>query len=135
MKYIYSQAENKFETSQFVVTTEQHKQIALTNGYVEVTDEDYEKLVNHELCWENGVLVPYTKTYEEMTAEQQQARTSEIQSQIDGLKLHLANTDYQAIKFAEGEMSEEEYEPMKAQRKAWREEINRLELELQYKTL
>lgn len=33
----------------------------------------------------------------------------------------------QAIKFAEGELSAEEYEPMKIQRQAWRDEINELE--------
>lgn len=47
------------------------------------------------------------------------------------LKQKLSNTDYQAIKYAEGELTEEEYAPIKAQRKAWREEINRLEEELE----
>lgn len=49
---------------------------------------------------------------------------------IAELKQKLAETDYQAIKFAEGEISDEEYEPMKLQRKAWREEINKLEKSL-----
>ena len=36
-------------------------------------------------------------------------------------------TDYQAIKYAEGQLTEEEYAPIKAQRQAWRDEINLLE--------
>ena len=43
------------------------------------------------------------------------------------LKQLLADTDYKAIKFSEGELTEEEYAPIRAQRKQWREEINRLE--------
>lgn len=46
------------------------------------------------------------------------------------LKKKLQGTDYQAIKYAEGALSEEEFAPMKAQRQAWRDEINRLENEL-----
>lgn len=43
------------------------------------------------------------------------------------LKNKLTKTDYQAIKYAEGQISEEEYAPIKAQRQAWRDEINQLE--------
>lgn len=48
------------------------------------------------------------------------------QMRIEELKSLLAKTDYQAIKFAEGEISAVQYEPMRLQRKAWREEINKL---------
>ena len=48
-------------------------------------------------------------------------------ARIKVLKEELANTDYQAIKYAEGWLSEEEYAPIKAQRQAYREEINELE--------
>lgn len=47
-------------------------------------------------------------------------------ARINELKMFLAETDYKAIKYAEGELSEEEYAPIKAQRRAWREEINQL---------
>lgn len=43
------------------------------------------------------------------------------------LKMKLSATDYQAIKFAEGEMSASEYAPIKAERAAWRVRINELE--------
>ena len=46
------------------------------------------------------------------------------------LKGKLAQTDYKAIKFAEGEITATEYAPVLAQRRAWRAEINALESEL-----
>ena len=51
--------------------------------------------------------------------------------QIIALKQQLQSTDYKAIKYAEGWLSEEEFAPIKAERQAIREEINRLETELQ----
>lgn len=39
----------------------------------------------------------------------------------------LANTDYKAIKHAEGAMTDEEYEETKAERQAWRDRINELQ--------
>lgn len=39
----------------------------------------------------------------------------------------LQRTDYQAIKHSEGLISDEDYAPIKAQRQAWRDEINELE--------
>lgn len=50
--------------------------------------------------------------------------------QIMALKEELAASDYKAIKFAEGLISAEEYEPIKAERQALREQINALEKEL-----
>ena len=50
---------------------------------------------------------------------------------IAELKRNLQNTDYQAIKYAEGELSAEDYASTKAQRQSWRAEINQLESELQ----
>ena len=49
--------------------------------------------------------------------------------QIEILKHKLQQTDYKAIKYAEGWISEEEYAPIKAERQSLREEINRLEKE------
>lgn len=50
--------------------------------------------------------------------------------QINQLKQKLADTDYKAIKFAEGELSAEEYEETKEQRRQWRIQINILEEQL-----
>ncbi len=48
-------------------------------------------------------------------------------SKIAALKAKLSATDYKAIKYAEGLLSEEEYAETKALRQAWRYEINALE--------
>lgn len=48
--------------------------------------------------------------------------------QIEILKKALADTDYKAIKFMEGEITEEEFAPVRKQRKEWRERINELEV-------
>jgi hypothetical protein len=45
----------------------------------------------------------------------------ELRDNIQKLKKHLANTDYQAIKYVEGAMTAEEFAPSKAQRQAWRD--------------
>ena len=53
-----------------------------------------------------------------------------ITDQIVELKQNLSSTDYLAIKYAEGLLLETEYAPIKAQRQAWRDEINELEAQL-----
>ena len=49
---------------------------------------------------------------------------NELMCKISDLKPNLNRTDYQAIKFAEGEMLEIDYAPIKEQRKSWRKQIN-----------
>lgn len=51
--------------------------------------------------------------------------------QILKLKGELHKTDYMAIKFAEGELTAEEYAEVKEQRRAWRAEINQLQAEIE----
>lgn len=43
------------------------------------------------------------------------------------LKRRLSETDYKAIKYAEGEMNATEYEPIRQKRAEWRKEINILQ--------
>lgn len=54
----------------------------------------------------------------------------EILERISQLKKLLNETDYVAIKFGEGVMTEAEYAPYKADRQKWRAEINELEKKL-----
>ena len=61
---------------------------------------------------------------------QQEIKAIKNNNRIVELKQKLQETDYKAIKYAEGELSVEEYAETKAQRRAWREEINKLEEEL-----
>ena len=56
----------------------------------------------------------------------------EINSQINEYKRRLNNTDYMAIKYAEGAISAQDYEAMRTQREAWRANIRYLENELEY---
>ena len=75
----------------------------------------------------DSMYIPITKEqfeYQEVDPRQH------IWDQIYNLKGLLASTDYQAIKFAEGQISAEDYEPIKQQRQAWRNQINQLEAEL-----
>ena len=69
-------------------------------------------------------LVEPTQPSEEELAEQ--ARLAEIER----LKQQLAETDYKAIKYAEGWISAEDYAPIKAERQALRDRINELEAEI-----
>ena len=53
-----------------------------------------------------------------------------LNNDIHHIQKNLDNTDYQVIKFTEGVLSPEEYEPIKLQRIKWREAINKLETEV-----
>lgn len=66
----------------------------------------------------------------EMTAEEIVEMTALEQTpaqRIEMLKAELASTDYKAIKYAEGWLTDAEYAPIKAARQAIRDEINALE--------
>lgn len=51
----------------------------------------------------------------------------ELNFAISVCKQNLKLTDYKAIKFAEGLISDEEYQPIKEQREEWRRQINEYE--------
>ena len=57
-------------------------------------------------------------------------KVNELQFMILVLKSKLSSTDYQTIKYAEGELSAEEFAPIREQRRQWRAEINELEAQL-----
>lgn len=71
-----------------------------------------------------GELIEITE--QEFLSLQQHEQPSEAELRIMELKSLLAETDYKAIKYAEGLFSEEDYAPIKAQRQEWRDEINEL---------
>ena len=50
--------------------------------------------------------------------------------QIAELKAQLSATDYKALKFMEGWLTDEEYAPIRAERQSIRDKINRLEAAL-----
>lgn len=55
---------------------------------------------------------------------------SEMLREIEGLKQQLADTDYKAIKYAEGWITAEDYAPTKAERQSIRNRINELQEEI-----
>lgn len=77
---------------------------------------------------ESGNFISYqewlNQNAERLTAEN--ARYALMQ-EIEVLKSELMKTDYQAIKYAEGELSAEEYSEVRDKRKFWRTRINELE--------
>jgi hypothetical protein len=90
---------------------------------IELTTEEFDFLMceqskGRELKVVDGKVV----AVEHVQTEQERAQT-----RIAELKRKLQETDYQAIKHFEGYLTDYEYEPIKAQRQAWRDEINELE--------
>lgn len=80
-------------------------------NYIQITEQEFNELIKAE---------EYIPTEEEISKQEKLNRINE-------LKKLLSSTDYQAIKYAEGLITEEEYEPIKTQRQAWRNEISELE--------
>ena len=74
--------------------------------------------------YDNGV-------YRDMTAEEEaefnKSAEVSVEAQMNELKEKLRETDYKAIKYAEGLISEEDYATIKAERQGWRDEINLLQ--------
>lgn len=80
--------------------------------------------------WGNGVLINDEENQYNMLfqiALLYDDEQKEIYLEICKRKKKLADTDYQVNKYVEGEYTEEEYAPKKAQRAAWRNEIRELE--------
>ena len=88
-----------------------------------ISDEDRLALgVTKCFDLENNCVVDYDNSKDILKQEKLE--------RISELKSLLSATDYKAIKYAEGLLSEEEYAPIKSQRQAYRDEINKLEFEL-----
>jgi len=58
-------------------------------------------------------------------------RVDQINSEITALKQLLTNTDYKALKYSEGLLSDIEYAETKSYREDLRAQINQLEAELE----
>lgn len=95
----------------------------LTDKAIEISLEDF-KQIKKTKCFdlENNCVVDYDNS-QDILKQKKLERISELKSL-------LSATDYKAIKYAEGLINEEEYAPIKSQRQAYRDEINKLEFEL-----
>lgn len=85
--------------------------------------DDYDRFYQCSFCY---YLQDDKLVYDDKMKEKAE-RTEQITEQIAGLKEQLASTDYQALKFAEGWISAEDYVEILNQRKVWRDRINELE--------
>ena len=68
----------------------------------------------------------YRKDVCPMKTEQDHLR-DQYRLEIQQLKKQLSDTDYKAIKYAEGQISESEYSAIRAERQGYRDRINYLE--------
>ena len=69
---------------------------------------------------------PYLKSKCPMKTEEDLLK-DQYRLEIQQLKKALSDTDYKAIKYAEGQISEEEYASVRAERQGYRDRINYLE--------
>lgn len=103
-----------------------------TKPYIEITEQERKQPLPDKYSYYAVVdgkftIKRRTPTIEELHKDDIQA----INSEINELKKKLFDTDYKAIKYSEGLLTDKEYAEVKAQRQAWRDEINRLEEKLQ----
>lgn len=74
--------------------------------------------------------IPAWDEFEEIQVYIPYSKRQYAQRQIDGYKRKLAESDYKALKYFEGYLSEDEYAPIKNERQSWRDKINELEEKL-----
>lgn len=103
-----------------------------TKPYIEITEQERKQPLPDKYSYYAVVdgkfaIKRRTPTIEELHNDDIQA----INREINELKKNLFDTDYKAIKYSEGLLTDKEYAEVKAQRQAWRDEINRLEEKLQ----
>ena len=104
-------------------------------GLIFVDDKDYTNKVNW--CNEHNCYIEEIEAKEDGTRQFQikqipqktedEKLIGQYQSEIVELKKYLFDTDYKAIKFAEGEITESDYQEVKSQRHDARVRINELE--------
>lgn len=106
------------------------KSLGLEVGYVEISDEDYADLVETKKKWSNGQLID-DETYAARKAKKDALEKKEsLIKEIESLKKTLASLDYHTLKHVDGEMTDEEYEPIKQQKIQLRARINEIESQL-----
>lgn len=99
-----------------------------TQPYIEITEQQRKQPLPDRYSYYAVVdgkftIKRRTPTVEEVKVDEAAA----INKQIRELKKQLTDTDYKAIKYSEGWLTDEEYAEAKAQREEWRKRINQLE--------
>ena len=99
--------------------------------YIEITEEQRRQPLPDKYSYyavENGEFVIKRRTPSE--AETKADTVASINQQIKELQGKLSATDYQAIKYSEGWITEKDYTEIKANRQSWRDAINQLQAQL-----
>ena len=99
--------------------------------YIEITEEQRRQPLPDKYSYyaiENGEFVIKRRTPSE--AETKADSIASINQQIRELQGKLAATDYQALKYSEGWITEKDYTEIKANRQSWRDAINQLQAQL-----
>ena len=100
-----------------------------TKPYIEITEQERKQPLPDKYSYYAVVNGKFTikrrnPTKEELEADNRQV----VEREIGELKRKLSDTDYKAIKYAEGLLTDEEYVEIKIQRELWRKRINELEV-------
>ena len=114
--YYYEKLYEDKHLSTFTENTQIAHQLGWQDNHVLITDTEVSEV--------NGWT--YFKGYAPKKAESM-ILIEQYQSEIVELKKYLSDTDYKAIKFAEGEITESDYQEVKSQRHNARVRINELE--------
>ena len=99
--------------------------------YIEITEEQRRQPLPDKYSYyavENGEFVIKRRTPSE--AETKADTIASINQQIRELQGKLSATDYQALKYSEGWITEKDYTEIKANRQSWRDAINQLQAQL-----
>ena len=99
--------------------------------YIEITEEQRRQPLPDKYSYyavENGEFVIKRRTPSE--AETKADTVASINQQIRELQGKLSATDYQALKYSEGWITEKDYTEIKANRQSWRDAINQLQTQL-----
>ena len=103
-----------------------------TKPYIEITEQERKQPLPDKYSYYAVVdgkftIKRRTPTIEELHNDDIQ----DINREINVLKKRLFDTDYKAIKYSEGWLTDKEYAEVKAQREEWRKRINKLEASLE----
>ena len=103
-----------------------------TKPYIEITEQERKQPLPDKYSYYAVVdgkftIKRRTPTIEELHNDDIQ----DINREINELKKKLFDTDYKAIKYSEGWLTDKEYAEVKAQREEWRKRINELEASLE----
>ena len=103
-----------------------------TKPYIEITEQERKQPLPDRYSY--YAVVDGKFTIKRRTPTDEELHNDDIQAinkEISELKKNLFDTDYKAIKYSEGWLTDEEYAEVKAQREEWRKRINKLEASLE----